>query len=122
MDKSQAMLEYMGLPTGDELIPSEKRFKDEGQYRIEIPSTEGPEPFRAILKEKEKLKLPIHRISQGSGIQMLSDEEIKEMARMGAENNIEVCLFTTLRANFGMHLQEKRFNGNAGVWINCVIL
>jgi hypothetical protein len=31
---------------------------------------------------------------------MLSDEQIRTFAKMGAEHNIEVCLFTTPRANF----------------------
>ena len=74
--------------------------RDGGQYRIEIPSTEGPEAFKIVLEEADKLDCPVHRISQGSGIQMLSDDQIKEMARIGADRNIEVCLFTTPRANF----------------------
>ncbi len=97
MNKS---LQSCGLPNADGRTLSGKRFADGAQYRFEIPSTEGPEAFKVALEEAEKLGCPVHRVSQGSGIQMLSDDEIREMARLGAEHSIEVCLFTTPRAPF----------------------
>ncbi len=100
MKESIEALESIGQPVSDTLVPSQKGFKDGGQYRIEIPSTEGPEAFKLVLEEADKLDCPVHRVSQGSGIQMLSDAEIKEMSQIGADRNIEVCLFTTPRANF----------------------
>ena len=100
MKKSYEALESLNLPSADRLVESSVGFKDGGQYRIEIPSTEGPEAFKIVLEEAEKLDCPVHRISQGSGIQMLSDDQITEMSRIGADRNIEVCLFTTPRANF----------------------
>jgi hypothetical protein len=39
-------LEHMGLPSSDLLPTSQKRFPDGAQYRIEIPSTEGPRWLR----------------------------------------------------------------------------
>lgn len=100
MQQSIEALESLGQPAADSLVESSKGFSDGGQYRIEIPSTEGPEAFKIVLQEADRLQCPVHRVSQGSGIQMLSDDEIKEMARIGADRNIEVCLFTTPRANF----------------------
>ena len=93
-------LQELNLPGRDTARESGRRFRDGAHYRIEIPSTEGPEAFKAVLEEAAALNCPVHRVSQGSGIQMLSDAEIREMARLGAEYNIEVCLFTTPRANF----------------------
>ncbi len=84
----------------DTLTVSEKRFSDGGQFRTEIPSTETPKAFRLVLEEADKLGCPVHRISQGSGIQMLSDEELREFSRIGAERAIEVCLFVTPRAAY----------------------
>ena len=72
MEQSSAFLKDLQLPPEDSLVLSEKHFKDGAQYRIEIPSTEGPKSFLAVLDEADKLNLPIHRVSQGSGIQMLS--------------------------------------------------
>ncbi len=93
-------LSSLNLPQKDECVPSTKAFSNGGQFRIEIPSTEGPEAFKVVLEEASRLSCPVHRISQGSGIQMLSDADIREMARIGAERNIEVCLFLTPRAGF----------------------
>ena len=93
-------LQKLELPVTDSREVSEKRFADGAQYRIEIPTTEGPEIFKLVLEQADKVGCPVHRVSQGSGIQMLSDAEIREMARIGAENNIEVCLFTMPRAGF----------------------
>jgi hypothetical protein len=100
MKISQEWLERSGCPSTDSLVESGKRFPDGGRYRVEVPSTEGPEAFGAVLEEADRLDCPVHRVSQGSGIQMLGDEEIREMARIGADRQIEVCLFVTPRANF----------------------
>ena len=100
MDKSLNQLQQMGLMSQDELVESSKRFQDGAQYRIEIPSTEGPEAFKVILEQADQFKCPIHRVSQGSGIQMLTDDEIREMARIGQDHHIEVCLFVTARASY----------------------
>ncbi len=100
MKRSIEALKNLGLPATDSKTPSKKRFSDGGQYRIEIPSTETPEAFQTLLKEADKIGCPVHRISQGSGIQMLSDAQIRSFAQIGAERNVEVCLFTTPRANF----------------------
>jgi len=114
MKSSEDALRKLNLPVVDANIPSSKTFKDGAQYRIEIPSTEGPLAFRTVLAEADKLNCPVHRISQGSGIQMLSDDEIREMAKIGADRNVEVCLFTTPRAGFDI---GGAWNAPAGKFI-----
>ena len=47
----------------------------------------------------------MHRVSQGSGIMLLSDEEIREMVRVGEEHGIEVNLFVGPRASFDIGAQ-----------------
>jgi len=91
----------MGLSRGDlhELPDSAKRFPDGAQYRVEIPSTEGPRCLEAVLEEAERLEVRVHRISQGSGVFLLSDEELDEMARLGSSAPVEVSLFA--RPNAG---------------------
>ena len=42
----------------------------------------------------------MHRISQGSGISMLTDPEIQEMVELGRRNEIEVCLWAGSRAGW----------------------
>ena len=72
---------------------SEARFADGVRYRIEIPSVEGPAAFRAVLDEAATRGVPVRRISQGSGVMMLTDDELREMSELGAKNGVEVSLF-----------------------------
>jgi hypothetical protein len=98
---TRRFLASVGLPDRDlgELPDSEKRFPDGAQYRVEIPSTEGPRVFEAVLEEAERRAVPVVRISQGSGVFMHTDEELDEMARLGSKAGVEVSLFA--RPNAG---------------------
>jgi len=102
MKRTQEFLTGLNLPGEDNhtLQPSQKRFADGGEYRIEIPSVEGPRVLREVLAAAKELQVPIHRISQGSGVMLLTDSEVAEMARIGAAEKIEVCLFVGPRATF----------------------
>jgi len=97
--------ELYDLPT------SEKRFPAGAQYRIEIPSPEGPRALAAVLESSALFGLTIHRVSQGSGIWMLTDEEIREMCRLGADAGIEVSLFVGPRAAWGTSAQVRSSGG-----------
>jgi hypothetical protein len=101
MTSARDVLTSMGLPPRDlhELPDSVKGFPDGGQYRVEIPSTEGPEGLRAVLEEADRLSVPVHRVSQGSGVFLLTDSELDEMAELAARARIEVSLFA--RPNAG---------------------
>ncbi|PYV31840.1 MAG: hypothetical protein DMG22_15375 [Acidobacteria bacterium] len=118
MKKTQQFLAKLKLPTEDNhaLEPSKKKFPDGGQYRIEIPSVEGPRVFREVLEAAKELKVPIHRVSQGSGIMLLQRSEISEMARIGAEHRIEVCLFVGPRAPFETGGQALSVAGKVIGW------
>src|ERR1051326_7369842 len=95
MDKTRAFLQTMGLPAGDahDLPTSSKRFPDGAQYRVELPSTEGPAARAAIIEEADALNVTIHRVSQGSGVMLLTDGEIDEMAQLAYVHKMEVSLF-----------------------------
>jgi len=101
MSETRDFLHSIGLPAGDlnELPDSTKRFPDEAQYRIEIPSTEGPRCLEAVLEEAARLDVTIQRVSQGSGVFLLTDAELDEMARAASAANVEVSLFA--RPNAG---------------------
>src|SRR5919197_3319578 len=83
------------LPPDDlhDLPPSTKGFPDGAAYRVEIPSTEGPRALEAVLEEAARLEVTVHRVSQGSGVFLLTDEELDETARLGADAQVEVSLF-----------------------------
>jgi len=107
MAASISLLAKQGIQSqdADGLPESSKRFADGARWKIEIPSVEGPAAFKVVLDEAAKRNLEIHRISQGSGIMMQSDDEIKEMVALGAKNNIEVCLFVGPRASWDIGKQ-----------------
>lgn len=94
-------LEFSGLPPRDlhGLPTSVKRFPDGAQYRLEVPSTEGPRCLEAVVEEAAHLDVPVHRVSQGSGVFMLTDAELHEMVALAAEAKVEVSLFA--RPNAG---------------------
>jgi peptidase U32-like protein len=102
MSETRDFLRSIGLPPGDlsELPESAKRFPDGAQYRVEIPSTEGPRCLEAVLEEAARLDVVVHRVSQGSGVFLLTDEELDETARRGAEALIEVSLFARPNASW----------------------
>ena len=70
-----------------------KRFPDDAQYRIEIPSTEGLESLKSVIEEAKKYNVTVHRVSQGSGINMMPKHETLEMLKIGKAEGMEVCLF-----------------------------
>jgi hypothetical protein len=107
MEATRRFLGHLGLPTGDayDLPTSPKRFPDAAQYRLEIPSVEGPRCLKAVVEEAHKYHLTIHRISQGSGIMLMTDDEIKEMLRIANDQQMEVSLFVGPRATFDIGAQ-----------------
>src|SRR6266566_3645901 len=113
MNSSREFLERRGLPGHDpaDCPSSARRFPDGGQYRIEIPSTEGPRALEAVLAESAKRKVPVHRVSQGSGIMLMTDDEITEMLAIGRKAGIEVNLFIGPRATFDIGAQAYSLAG-----------
>jgi hypothetical protein len=98
------------------------RFADGLRYRIEIPSVEGPRVLHAVLEEAATRGVPVRRVSQGSGVMMLTDGEIAEMASLGAAHGVEVSLFLGPRGawdtggqSFATAAAGGVARGNAGV-------
>ncbi|MEV5481871.1 MULTISPECIES: hypothetical protein [Streptomyces] len=90
----------LGPPEPSPADASPHTFPDGGRWRTEIPSVEGPEALAAVLEEAECLEVPVHRVSQGSGVWMLSDAEITEMVKATTERSVELCLFTGPRGTW----------------------
>jgi len=110
---ARARLRALGLPERDlgELPTSSKRFDDGAQYRVEIPSVEGPEPLRAVLAAAGEHGVPVHRVSQGSGMMLLTEDEIGQMVALGRERDVEVCLFVGPRAAWDVGVQATASSG-----------
>ena len=113
MAEARRYLAGLGLPDRDlgELPTSPKRFADGAQFRVEIPSVEGPGPFRAVVEAAGERDLRVHRISQGSGMLLLTDDEIREMVALGRDRGIEVCLFVGPRAAWDVGVQVTAPSG-----------
>lgn len=113
MEQTRRFLEGMGLPSRDayDLPSSSKRFPDGAQYRLEIPSVEGPRALQAVLEASAQYGVVVHRISQGSGIMLLTDEEIREMGQVARAEGMEVSLFVGPRAAFDVGAQATTSGG-----------
>lgn len=88
-------IEELGIPSEDpkNLEPSDKSFPDGGDYRMEISGVERPSTLKALIEEKEKRNIPIHRlIGTVMGSTLLSDEELEEYAELAHQNDLEVIL------------------------------
>jgi Peptidase family U32 len=96
-------LSTRSLPPDDlhDLPSSLKRFPDGAAYRVEIPSTEGPRSLDAVIEEAKRLDVTVHRVSQGSGVFLLTDEELDAMVRTAAGAGVEVSLFARPGAGWG---------------------
>lgn len=110
-------LARIGHPTPDDnpADSSPHTFPDGGTWRTEVPSVEGPEALAVVLKESSRLDVPIHRISQGSGIWMLTDSDITEMVESCAERDIELCLFTGPRGTWDIGAATRTDSGGGGL-------
>ena len=71
--------------------------------------------LRAVIEEAEARGVPLRRVSQGSGVMMLSDAEVAEMAALGAEHSMEVSLFVGPRAAWETGGQAMVSGVSAGV-------
>ncbi len=113
MRQARSILSGLRLPEADahDLPGSAKRFADGGQYRIEIPSVEGPRALEAVVAAAAEHAVGVHRISQGSGIMLLTDAEISAMLALGRAQGIEVCLFVGPRASWDVGVQAASANG-----------
>jgi hypothetical protein len=107
LETMRTFLEHDGLPAADprDCPASTRRFPGGAPYRIEIPSTEGPRALQAVIEEARARKFRVDRISQGSGIMLLTDAEISEMVAMGKQESMEINLFVGPRATFDVGAQ-----------------
>ncbi|MDO0927869.1 hypothetical protein QQY24_21565 [Streptomyces sp. TG1A-8] len=113
----EQVLAALGLdaPAPDPADASAHTFPGGGRWRTEIPSCEGPEALAAVLEEASRLDVPIHRISQGSGVWMLTDAEITEMVGASAARGIELCLFTGPRGTWDIGGSVRSDSRGAGL-------
>jgi len=104
-------LRDLGIPSEPAPADSTLRFEDGAHYRVEIPSVEGPEVLADVLKAADEHGVTVNRVSQGSGAMLLSERELREMARMGADAGLEVSLFVGPREEFDVGNHSRAHDG-----------
>lgn len=100
MDDTKEFLKKIGIEETYSDFQSDKRFKDGGQYRFEVPGIQSPKTMDALLKESVKNNIFIHRVTQTKGIMMLTDEEIEKMVGLAGNYGCELFLSVGPRATY----------------------
>jgi hypothetical protein len=63
------------------------------------------------MEESAARAVPVHRVSQGSGIALLTEAELGEMADLGRANGCEVVLWAGLRAAWDISAMARSASG-----------
>ncbi len=93
LDDVSKHIEAAGIPGRDayDLPSSQRRFPDGAAYRIEISGVEGPKVLEALVEERRKRNVPIHRlVSLVQGGTLFDEHEIRDFAQIAAEDRMEV--------------------------------
>ncbi len=93
MEDVSKWMEQAGLPGRDayDLPASPKRFKDGAHCRMELTGLEGPKVLEALIKEKNRRNVPVHRlISIVQGGTLFDRGELRDFAQMAAGEKMEV--------------------------------
>jgi hypothetical protein len=99
----------------ERLLPPDsgpRTFPDGADFRIEIPSVEGPRVLETVISAAADEGIVVNRVSQGSGAMLLREEELREMAVLGAEHGIEVSLFVGPRESYDITAHPRTDDGS----------
>ncbi len=98
MEDTINFLKEIGIYKSFDDFVSNKRFEDDGQYRMEVPGIQSSHSMQVLLEEAEGNDILIHRITQTKGIMLLSDSEIREMVDLARSYHVELFLSVGPRA------------------------
>ncbi len=101
------------FPTEQVPPSSSIKFPDGADFRIEIPSVEGPKVLAAVVKEAEHYGVTVNRVSQGSGAMLHTESELKEMSRIASDAGLEISLFIGPREEWGVSAMSRGPEGAA---------
>lgn len=110
---ADSIISAAGIPAEAPAPASARAFPDGAHYRIEIPSVEGPGVLRAVLDEGAQRGVVVNRVSQGSGAMLHTVGELREMARIGADEGLEISLFVGPREEWGISAMSRSAEGGA---------
>jgi hypothetical protein len=92
-------------------VPVTRTFPDGADFRIEIPSVEGPRVLEAVISAATEEGIVVNRVSQGSGAMLMREEELRELATLGAQHGIEVSLFVGPRESYDITAHPRTADG-----------
>jgi hypothetical protein len=99
----------------ERLLPEDagpRTFADGADFRIEIPSVEGPEVLETVIAAAADEGIVVNRVSQGSGAMLLREDELRAMATLAADHGIEVSLFVGPRESYGIAAHPRTADGS----------
>jgi hypothetical protein len=111
--KADRAFDRLRLARTPAVRPSDRRFPDGADFRIEIPSVESPRVLEAVLAAARTHDVVVNRVSQGSGAMLLKEVELRDMAALGNEAGVEVSLFIGPREGFGVGAHARSADGAA---------
>jgi hypothetical protein len=114
MDEISRWFEQAGIPGRDahDMPSSTKTFKDGAHYRMELTGLEGPKVLEALIKEKNKRNVPVHRlISIVQGGTLFDRQELKDFAQMAADEKMEVIAVPGPRLGWDIGRQAATSEG-----------
>lgn len=106
-----ASLRRQGFIADQPPAASQRSFPDGADFRIEIPSVEGPRMLEAVLAEADRYDVTINRVAQGGGGLLLEESELRDMAQMGADAGLEISLFTGPKAGHDTGVTTRTADG-----------
>lgn len=110
----ESWLQELGLETpASRPTESHLSFPGGGTFQIEIPEVEDAVVFDEVVRSAEAAGVPVHRVSQGSGITRLSTSDLRDFAAIGAAHSIEVYLFLGVRGENGAGYQARSQAGGS---------
>jgi hypothetical protein len=111
--RADDLLSREGVPEEQPSALSVARFPDGADFRIEIPSVEGPRVLAAVVRDAAERGLVVNRVSQGSGAMVLSEADLAEMSRIGADAGLEISLFVGPREEWGLGASARATDGGS---------
>jgi hypothetical protein len=110
---ADSLITHAGIALEPSVSGSNVTFPDSANFRIEIPSVEGPHVLAAVLDEARQRRVTINRVSQGSGAMLHTEAELREMARIGADAGLEISLFVGPREEWGVAAMSRAADGGS---------
>ncbi|MGW2644083.1 peptidase [Streptomyces sp. NPDC001393] len=110
---TRAQLSRLGLPESDghAAEPSEARFPDGAQFRIEVPTVNSPEAAEFLLSESRRRGFTVNRITETLGMCRHTDRDLRSYVALGREYGAEIVMSVGPRAAYDIGASVQTAEG-----------